>query len=78
LRKLVAAITFVAVLALPAAALAQPRWHRGTKAQVTVYVEKTRVAATNWSFVKRAGIEWSRSSRIHVIFVKRCPRSTTA
>jgi hypothetical protein len=73
LRKLAAVITFMAVLALPAAALAQPRWHRGATAQVTVYVEKTGVGATNWSFVKRAGIEWSRSSRIHVIFVKRCP-----
>jgi len=31
LRKLVAAITFLAVLALPAAALAQPRWHRGSR-----------------------------------------------
>ena len=68
-----AAITFLAVLALPAAALAQPRWHRGSKSQVTVYVEKTRVGATNWSYVKRSGIEWSRSGRIHVIVVKRCP-----
>ena len=68
-----AASTFLAVLALPATALAQPRWHRGSKPQVTVYVEKTRVGATNWSYVKRSGIEWSRSSRIHVIFVKRCP-----
>ena len=73
MRKLVAAITFAAVLTLPAAALAQPRWHRGAKAQVTVYVEKTRVGATNWSYIKRAGIEWSGSSRIHVSFVKRCP-----
>jgi hypothetical protein len=36
LRKLVAALTFLAVPVLPAAALAQPRWHRGAKAQVTV------------------------------------------
>jgi hypothetical protein len=44
--KLVAAITCLAVLALPAAALAQPRWHRGSKTQITVYVEKTRIGAT--------------------------------
>jgi hypothetical protein len=69
----VAVITFLAVLALPAAALAQPRWHRGTKSQDTVYVEKTRIGAANWSYVKRSGIEWSRSGRIHVIFAKRCP-----
>jgi hypothetical protein len=73
LRKLVATLTFLAVLVLPAAALAQPRWHRGAKAQVTVYVEKTRVGATNWSYIKRAGVEWARSSRIRVVFVKRCP-----
>ena len=73
MRKLVAALAFLAVLALPAAALAQPRWHRGAKAQVTVYVEKTRVGATNWSYIKRAGVEWARSSRIRVVFVKRCP-----
>jgi hypothetical protein len=64
---------FLAVLALPGAALAQPHWHRGDKAQVTVYVEKTRIGATNWSSIKRAGIEWARSSRIRVVFVKRCP-----
>jgi hypothetical protein len=50
LRKLVATLAFLAVTALPAAALAQPHWHRGTNAQVTVYVEKTRVGATNWSY----------------------------
>jgi hypothetical protein len=60
LRKLVAAVTFLAVLALPAPVLAQPRWHWGSKSQVTVYVEETRVGATNWSYVKRSGIEWSR------------------
>jgi hypothetical protein len=38
-----------------------------------VYVEKTRVGATNWSYVKRSGIEWGRSGRIHVVFVNRCP-----
>ena len=38
-----------------------------------MYVEKTRVGATNWSHVKRAGIEWGRSGRLHVVFVKRCP-----
>ena len=73
MRKLVAVIAFLATIALPATALAQPRWHRGAKAQVTVYVEKTRVGATNWSHVKRAGIEWGRSGRLHVAFVKRCP-----
>jgi hypothetical protein len=73
LRKLVAVITFLAIAVLPAAAMAQPRWHRGTKSQVTVYVEKTRVGATNWSYVKRSGIEWGRSGRIHVVFVNRCP-----
>ena len=36
LRKLVAVITFLAILVLPAAAMAQPRWHRGAKSQVTV------------------------------------------
>jgi hypothetical protein len=29
-----------------------------------VYVERTRVGASNWSYVKRAGAEWARSSRI--------------
>jgi hypothetical protein len=72
LRKLVATLAFLAVTALPATALAQPHWHRGTNAQVTVYVEKTRVGATNGSYIKRAGIEWARSSRIRVVFVKRC------
>jgi hypothetical protein len=73
LRKLVAASVFLAVLVLPAAAMAQPRWYRGSKAEVTVYVEKTRVGATNWRYVKLAGIEWARSSRIRVVFVNRCP-----
>jgi hypothetical protein len=73
LRKLVATLTFLALVALPATALAQPHWYRGSDAQVTVYVEKTRVGATNWSYVKRAGIEWARSSRIRVVFVKPCP-----
>ena len=73
MRKLVAVFMFLAVLALPGAALAQPHWHRGDKAQVTVYVEKTRIGATNWSYIKRAGIEWARSRRIRVVFVKRCP-----
>jgi hypothetical protein len=36
LRKLVAGIAFVAVLALPATALAQPRWYRGAKPEVTI------------------------------------------
>ena len=76
LRTLVAAIAFLAVTALPATALAQPHWYRGEEAQVTVYVERTSVGDTNWSYVKRAGAEWARSSRIQVEFVKRCPSST--
>jgi hypothetical protein len=75
LRKLVAAIAFLAVTALPATALAQPHWYRGEQAQVTVYVERTSVGDTNWSYVKQAGAEWARSSRIEVRFVKRCPSS---
>jgi hypothetical protein len=50
-----AVIAFLAVTVLPATALAQPHWHRGEETQVTVYVERTRVGATNWSYVKRAG-----------------------
>jgi hypothetical protein len=48
LRKLAAAITSVAVLAMPAAALAQPRWHRGTRAQVTVYPQHGRLGTLNY------------------------------
>jgi len=73
LRKLLATLIFLAVVAVPATAPAQPHWYRGANAQVTVYVERTRVGATNWSYVKRAGIEWARSSRIRVVFVNRCP-----
>ena len=73
MRKLVATLAFLAVVAVPATALAQPHWYRGGNAQVTVYVERTRVGATNWSFIKRAGTEWARSSRIRVVFVNRCP-----
>jgi hypothetical protein len=72
-RKLVAIAVMVGVVALPAQALAQPRWYRGANAEVTVYLERTRVGATNWSYVKRAGAEWARSSRIRVAFVTRCP-----
>jgi predicted Zn-dependent protease len=75
LRKLVAALAFLAVTALPATVQAQPHWHRGEEAQVTVYVERTQVGPVNWSYVKRAGAEWARSSRIEVLFVKRCPSS---
>jgi hypothetical protein len=53
--------------------MAQPRGHRGAKSQVAVYVEKTRVGAINWSYVRRSGIEWGRSGRIHVVFLNRCP-----
>jgi hypothetical protein len=28
-----------------------------------VYVERTRVGATSWSYVKRSGREWARSGR---------------
>jgi hypothetical protein len=55
MRKLVAALAVLAVLGLPAAALAQPRWHRGSNAQVSVYVERTKVGSVNWSQVKAAG-----------------------
>jgi hypothetical protein len=72
-RKLVAIAVLLGVVALPAQALAQPRWYRGSKAEVTVYVERTRVGATNWSSVKRAGVEWAYSGRIRVVFVDRCP-----
>jgi hypothetical protein len=75
LRKLVAGIAFLAVTALPATALAQPHWRQGEESQVTVYVERTQVGATNWSSIERAGAEWSRSRRIEVVFVKRCPSS---
>ena len=69
LRKLVAAIAFLAVAVLPATALGQPHWFRGEETQVTVYVERTRVDATNWSSIKRAGAQWARSSRIRVVWV---------
>ena len=36
MRKLVVTLTFLAVVAVPATALAQPHWHRGEDAQVTV------------------------------------------
>ena len=62
LRQLVAAIAFLAVALLPATALGQPHWFRGEETQVTVYVERTRVDATNWSYVKRAGAQWARAA----------------
>ena len=55
LRKLVAAIAFLAVAVLPATALGQPHWYRGEETQVTVYVERSWVDATNWSSVRRPG-----------------------
>jgi hypothetical protein len=73
LRRLFGVIAFLAVLALPAAALAQPRWYRGTPRQVTVYIAKTRVGTMNWNYVKTAAAEWRRSGRIEVRFVRRCP-----
>ena len=75
MRKLVAALAFLAVSALPATALAQPHWRRGEAPQVTVYLERTSVGATNWSYLERAGAEWARSSRVRVAFVRRCPSS---
>jgi hypothetical protein len=72
-RKLVAIAILVGVVLLPARALAQPRWYRGAKAEVTVDLERTGVGATNWIHVKRAGIEWGYSGRIRVVFVNRCP-----
>jgi hypothetical protein len=72
-RKLVAAIAFLAVAALPATALAQPHWYRGEEAEVTVYLERTKVSDTNWSYLEKAGAEWARSRRVDVRFVKRCP-----
>ncbi len=72
-RKLVAIAVLLGVVALPAQALAQARWYRGSKAEVTVYVERTRVGAANWSSVKRAGVEWAYSGRVRIVFVDRCP-----
>jgi hypothetical protein len=40
LRKLVAAIAFLAVAVLPATAVGQPHWYRGEETQVTVYVNR--------------------------------------
>ena len=74
MRKLCAIVVVLAIpTLLPTTALAQPRWYRGAKPEVTVYVEKTRVGAANWHAIKLAGIEWGRSSRLHVVFVNRCP-----
>jgi hypothetical protein len=78
LRKLVAVITFLAIVVLPAAAMAQPRWHRGREVAGHGVRGESRVGATNWSHVKRSGIEWGRSGRIHVVFVNRCPPAITA
>jgi hypothetical protein len=72
-RKLIVVAVLLGVAAAPAQALAQPRWYRPAgQTQVTIYVERTRVGATNWSYLKRAGAEWSRSSRVAVVFVGRC------
>jgi hypothetical protein len=72
-RKLVAVAVLLGVAALPAQALAKPRWYRGSKTEVTVYVERTRVGASNWSAVKRAGVRWAWSGRVRIVFVDRCP-----
>jgi hypothetical protein len=73
MRKLVAIAVLLGVVALPGQALAQARWYRGSGTEVTVYVERTRVGATNWSAVKRAGVRWAYSGRIRIVFVDRCP-----
>ena len=73
MRKLIAVAVLVGVVLLPAQALAQPRWYRGSNREVTVYLERTRVGATNWSYVKRAGIRWAYSGRVRIVFVNRCP-----
>jgi hypothetical protein len=72
-RRLVAVAVMVTMVALPTQALAKARWYRGNNSQVTVYIEKTRVGAANWSHVKRAGTDWGRSGRLRVIFTARCP-----
>jgi hypothetical protein len=73
LRKLAAVVVFLTVLATPSVIMAQPRWYRGDAPEVTVYIERTRVGATNWAYVRGTGYEWARSARIRVMFVKRCP-----
>jgi Matrixin len=73
-KKVLALAVLGAVMAVPAQALAQPRWYRGTASQVTVYFERTRVSNANWEFVRSAGWRWSRSSRIRVVLVAKCPR----
>jgi hypothetical protein len=70
-RKLVAIAVLVGVVALPGQALAGARWYRGSSTEVTVYLERTRVGATNWSTVKRAGVVWAYSGRIRIVFVDR-------
>jgi hypothetical protein len=72
-RKLFAIAALLGVMAVPAQALAQPRWYRGNAREVTIYVERTRVGTANWMSIARAGAEWSKSSRIRILFVKRCP-----
>jgi hypothetical protein len=65
--------TGLAVMTAPAQAFAQPRWYRGSASEATIYLEKTRVGSTNWWYVKQAGAEWAKSSRIKIVFVTRCP-----
>ena len=36
-----------------------------------MYLERTRVGATNWSTVKLAGVVWAYSGRIRIVFVDR-------
>ena len=74
MRKLLAAAVFIGVVSLPATALAQPRWYRGSSSQATVYIERTRVGATNWSWVRKTGTEWAKSGRIKVVFTGHCPQ----
>jgi hypothetical protein len=75
LRTLVAAIAFLAVTGAAGYRPGPAPLVPGEDTQVTVYMERTRVGATNWSYVKRAGAQWARSSRIQLVFVKRCPSS---
>jgi hypothetical protein len=74
MRKLVATALFIGIAAMPTQALAQPRWYRGSNTEVKVYIEKTRVSATNWSWVKKTGAKWANSGRIKVVFTRKCPQ----
>jgi hypothetical protein len=74
MRKLLAAAVLIGVVSVPFTALAQPRWYRGSRAEVTVYVERTRVGYTNWTWIKRSATQWAKSRRIKAVFTNRCPQ----